>query len=145
MGGLSIDEVADTGLLHTLLDIRDERGLDNHPKVGASFEGFAMEQAIAAADAQHEECFHWATQQGAEIDLVIVRGRHRLGVEIKLTHAPSVTPSMRVAMSDLRLDRIIVVHAGADRFALADRIDAFPIDQLFSPSVRRLLRPSSRS
>lgn len=133
--------IADSGILHTLLDVRDDAGLMVHPKVGASFEGFAIEQVIAASDARPEECFHWATQQGAEIDLLIVRGRDRLGVEVKLSEKPEITASIRIAMQDLRLNRVIVVHAGSQRYPLGERVEAVPVSDLFTPPVRRLLGP----
>lgn len=116
--------VADSGLLHTLLDIQSGAELEGHPKVGASWEGFLMETVIARVGARADQCYFWATHAGAELDLLIVDGSHRRGFEFKRTTAPSVTPSMRSAMSDLRLDRLDVVHAGRDSFPLSPRIFA---------------------
>jgi predicted AAA+ superfamily ATPase len=116
--------IADSGLLHTLLDIRTATGLEGHPKVGASWEGFALEQVVAELDARPEECFFWATHAGAELDLLVVRGSERRGFEFKRTSSPTVTPSMRSALDDLRLDSLDVVYPGPGTFQLAKRIRA---------------------
>ena len=116
--------VADTGILHTLLDIATARDLEGHPKVGASWEGFMLETVVAHLGARTDQCYFWATHAGAELDLLVVDGARRRGFEFKRTTAPSVTPSMRSALSDLKLDRLDVVHAGAESFALGPRIHA---------------------
>ncbi len=122
--------IADSGLLHTLLDIEDKVDLERHPKLGASWEGFCIAQAVARLGARPEECYFWATHGGAEIDLVVVRGRRRRGFEIKRTSMPSVTPSMRTALVDLKLDSIDVIHAGAETFPLATKIRALALARL---------------
>lgn len=122
--------VADSGLLHTLLGIGERRDLERHPKLGASWEGFAIEQVVARLRARREECFFWGTQAGAELDLLVVRGRRRLGFEVKRTSAPSVTPSMRIALADLGLDRLDVVHAGRETYPLAPRVRALSCARL---------------
>lgn len=124
--------VADSGLLHTLLGIGDRRDLERHPKLGASWEGFAIEQVVARLRARREECFFWGTQAGAELDLLVVRGRRRLGFEVKRTTAPSVTPSMRIALADLGLERLDVIHAGRETYPLAPRIRALACSRLLS-------------
>ena len=118
----------DTGILHTLLDIQDQRQLERHPKVGASFEGFFVESLVLQLGARPEECFFWATHAGAELDLLVVRGKTRRGFEIKLTDEPEVTPSMRIALEDLGLDHLDVVHSGGETFPLSDRIRAVSMD-----------------
>ena len=122
--------VADSGILHTLLDIQTTRDLEGHPKVGASWEGFLLETVVARLGARPDQCYFWATHAGAELDLLVVDGSRRRGFEFKRTTAPSVTPSMRSAMSDLKLDRLDVVHAGADSFALGPRIHAISAARL---------------
>lgn len=122
--------VRDSGLLHTLLGLADARALETHPKVGASWEGFALEAVIRRLEARPEECFFWATYSGAEIDLFVVRGRRRIGVEFKRTTAPAVTRSMHIAAVDLRLDRMYVVHAGVHSFDLARDIKAIACARL---------------
>jgi len=122
--------VADSGLLHALLGLPGARDVLAHPKGGASFEGFAIEQVARRLGARRDECFFWATHAGAELDLVVVRGRTRLGFEIKLTEAPVLTPSMRVALADLKLQRLDVIHAGERTFALGPKARAVSLSRL---------------
>ena len=117
--------VRDTGLLHTLLGLTDEDQLAGHPKVGASFEGFAIEQALAAFETGNA-CF-WATHAGAELDLLLMRGGKRYGFEFKHADAPGTTRSMRAAIADLRLDRLWIVYPGDEAYPLDDRISAVPV------------------
>jgi len=120
--------VRDSGLLHALLEISDLRHLDGHPKVGASWEGFCIEALIVHLRAAPSQCFFWATHGGAELDLLVVEGARRRGFEIKRTAAPSLTSSMRIAMEDLHLESLDVIHAGGqDVFPLAPRVRAVPI------------------
>lgn len=128
--------LSDSGLLHALLGVTDQRDLERHPKVGASWEGFAMFEVIAKLGARDEECFFWATHQGAELDLLVQRGRERLGFEFKRTSAPTVTRSMHIALADLKLDRLDVIHAGRDTFPLAPRIRAVPFGRVASELER---------
>jgi predicted AAA+ superfamily ATPase len=116
--------VSDSGLLHHLLDVRTQRDLERHPKVGASWEGFLLESVVAHLGCRPEQCFFWATHGGAELDLLVVNGRHRLGFEFKRTTAPRITPSMRAAIADLGLERLDVIHAGAETFSLHRKIRA---------------------
>ena len=122
--------LADSGLLHQLLDIRDRDQLETHPKVGASWEGFALQETIRKLGAHPDECYFWGTYAGAELDLLVVRGKLRLGFEIKRTDTPVLTPSMRHALHDLKLDRLWVVHAGRDEFPLHERTTAIGLDNL---------------
>ena len=117
--------VRDTGLLHTLLGLTDEDQLAGHPKVGASFEGFAVEQALAAFETSNA-CF-WATHAGAELDLLLMRGGKRYGFEFKHADAPGTTRSMRAAIADLGLDRLWIVYPGDEAYPLDDRISAVPV------------------
>jgi predicted AAA+ superfamily ATPase len=114
----------DTGLLHALLGIRTATDLERHPKVGASWEGFMVSEVIQRLGAEPRECHFWATHGGVELDLLVVRGRRRLGFEFKRTSGPSVTRSMHVALADLRLERLDVIHAGESTFPLAPKIRA---------------------
>lgn len=116
--------VEDSGLLHTLLGLEDREALERHPKVGASWEGFMLGQVIVATGARSEECYHWRTHAGAELDLLVVRGNRRWGFELKRTTAPRVTRSMQVALDDLGLERLNVVHAGERTFPLAEKVRA---------------------
>jgi uncharacterized protein len=116
--------VADSGLLHVLLDLKSPGELMRHPKVGASWEGFIVAQIVRALGARWEECFFWATHAGAELDLLVVRGRQRLGFEIKRTDSPRVTASMHAALKELGLERLDLVHAGKRSFPLGAGIRA---------------------
>jgi len=122
--------IADTGILHALLDLSDQTSIRRHPKLGASWEWFAMESVIRQVGARPEECFFWATHAGAELDLLIVRGRNRWGLEFKYTAAPEITRSMRIALSDLGLRRMDVIHAGKSTFPLAKDIRAVPLARI---------------
>ena len=122
--------LADTGLLHSLLNLKTMKDLEGHPKLGASWEGFAIQEAIQRLGARRKECFFWATHAGAELDLLVVRGRKRVGVEVKRTSAPKITKSMLTAMEDLALSELYVIHAGRDAFPMAKRIKAVPIHGL---------------
>lgn len=123
--------VADSGLLHALLDIREGASLDIHPKSGASWEGFALAQTVARLGAEWEECHFWATHNGAELDLFVVRGGRRLGFEFKKSSAPAVTPSMRAALADLKLDSLTVVYPGTQAYPMSARIRALPLGRLW--------------
>lgn len=116
--------IRDPGLLHSLLGLSTRTELLGHPKVGASWEGFAMEEAVRVLDVPWERCYFWATHQNAEIDLFVDSGGRRLGFEFKRTSAPRVTRSMHSVLESLRLDRLYLVVPGTDRFALHEKIEA---------------------
>ena len=118
----------DSGLLHVLMGIRDEHGLLTHPKSGASWEGFVLEQVLRIA--QPDEAYFWATHAGAELDLLMIKYGRRLGVEIKRTDAPALTPSMRIAMHDLKLERLLVLYPGDRRYSLAQDIAVMPASDI---------------
>ena len=123
--------VRDSGLLHPLLGLGSEKALLSHPKVGASWEGFVIEQVFTAES--HDEARFWATQQDAEIDLILRRGDRLLGVECKRADAPRMTPSIRIAIADLGPERVAIVYPGSTRFALAERVEAVPLAALAHP------------
>lgn len=122
----------DSGLLHALLHVSSLPELLAHPRCGASWEGFALEQVLRIA--QPDEAYFWATHQGAELDLMMLRGGQRMGVEFKRGDAPTVTKSMRIAMEDLRLDAMYVVYPGEHRFKMTDGIEAVPMWALLPAS-----------
>ena len=115
----------DTGLLHALMGVSTLAELIVHPRCGASWEGFALEQVLRLA--KPDAAYFWATHQGAELDLLMIKGRQRVGVEFKRADVPKITPSMRIAMRDLKLDALYVVYPGAHRFSLADGVEAVPL------------------
>lgn len=115
----------DTGLLHALMGVHEMDQLVVNPKAGASWEGFALEQVLRLA--KPDQAWFWATHQGAELDLLMIKGSQRVGVEFKRADAPRVTPSMRIAADDLKLDALYVVHPGKHRFRMAEGIEAVPL------------------
>jgi predicted AAA+ superfamily ATPase len=127
--------VKDSGILHALLDLESQEQLRGHPKAGASWEGFAIEQVLAAA--QPNEAYFWATHQGSELDLMIVKNGLRYGFEMKLSDAPTSSKSMHIALSDLGLSRLFVVYPGATSYMLGDRIEVLSLRDL----PTRLSRP----
>lgn len=120
----------DSGLLHRLLEIPDERTLTGHIGVGASWEGFVIENVISRLGAEPGQVFFWRTHKGAELDLLVRRGSERLGFEVKFTSAPQLTSSMHTAMEDLKLDRLDVIHAGEHTFPMANGIRAVAFKRL---------------
>jgi len=122
--------LTDSGLLHTLFGLKTMSELEGHPKIGASWEGFVISEIIHRLEARPEECYFWATHTGAELDLLVVRGRTRLGFEIKRTSSPKTTKSMRIALSDLKLKALDVIHAGENTYPLANGIRAVSISRI---------------
>ena len=122
--------VRDSGLLHELLGIRSQSELLAHPKLGASFEGYAIEQALHVV--QPDEAYFWATHQGAELDLLLFKDGKRIGVEVKRQDAPTLSASMRIAIRDLKLDRLVVLHPGSAAYPLGSNVEAVPLSTLAS-------------
>lgn len=122
--------LTDSGLLHALLNLETAVDVERHPKLGASWEGFALNEVQARLGARADECFFWATHAGAELDLLVVRGDRRLGFEFKRTDAPKLTRSMHTALADLKLDHLELVHAGEHTFPLAESIRALSLSRL---------------
>lgn len=122
--------VRDSGLLHQLLGLDSMKSLYSHPKVGASWEGFVIEQVLMMEP--HDEAFFWATHQGAEIDLILRRGDALYGVECKRADTPRLTPSIRIALDDLKLRHVFVIYPGIQRFPLAIQVEAVPLQALSS-------------
>jgi uncharacterized protein len=122
--------LADSGILHTLLGLESRQDLLGHPKVGASWEGFAIGEVTARLDARPEECFFWKLHSGAELDLLVRRGNLRRGFELKLTSSPKVTASMRSALDALQLEELVVIHAGAHSYPLAPRLRAVALTRI---------------
>jgi predicted AAA+ superfamily ATPase len=123
--------LADSGILHTLLGVEDREDLEGHPLIGASWEGFVLHEVRTRLGARPEECFFWGTYSGAEIDLLVVRGRHRYGFEVKRTTSPALTRSLHAAFESLQLDRLDVIHAGDSSFTLGERARAVAVRNLF--------------
>jgi hypothetical protein len=120
--------VRDSGLLHALLNLRTQAELETHPKLGASWEGFALEQVLRITGDRN--AFFWATQAGAELDLLVEKGGKRWGFEFKMDDAPGLTKSMRVALEDLKLEHLWVVHPTQAAYSLEKRVEVIPLSGL---------------
>ena len=123
----------DSGLLHHLLGIRTKRDLLTHPGCGASWEGYVIEEALSVI--QPDEVYFWATHNGAELDLLLIKDGKRIGLECKRADAPRITPSIRIAMSDLELDRLLVIYPGSRRYPLAEGVEVLPLSELVSGGI----------
>ena len=130
----------DSGLLHTLLGLATERDVLSHPKAGASWEGFAIEEALRTV--RPEAAHFWATHTGAELDLLLFVRDHRYGVEVKFQDAPRLTPSMRIALEDLGLRRLSVLYPGDRRYPLERRVDVVPLAELATRGADALIAGS---
>jgi predicted AAA+ superfamily ATPase len=126
--------IRDTGLLHYLLGIRSEQELLLHPRSGASWEGFAIEEIVKAV--LPDEVYFWATHSGAELDLLLIKNGRRIGVECKRVDAPRLTPSMHTAVNDLELSKLLVVYPGQHPYSLGENISAFPLSGLAQGPVQ---------
>jgi predicted AAA+ superfamily ATPase len=120
--------VRDSGLLHALLGIGTPRDLEHHPKVGASWEGYAVEEVLKAL--RPDDAYFWATHQGAELDLLLFKNGRRIGVECKRADAPTLTASMRITIADLKLDELRVVYPGEKQYSLTKKVEVVPLAQM---------------
>ena len=124
----------DSGILHFLLGLEDRRDLLLHPRYGASWEGFALEQTLLAHG--ERDAFFYATQRGAELDLLLLRHGRRWGFEFKCTDAPRTTKSMHVVMQDLGLAHLWVLYPGDRAYALTDTMTALPLKNIHTLELR---------
>jgi predicted AAA+ superfamily ATPase len=120
--------VRDSGLLHALLGLDSFHALEGHHKLGASWEGFALEQVLRISS--DREAYFWATHAGAELDLLVNSRGRRWGFEFKYSDAPGMTKSMHIALEDLKLERIFVVYPGKDAYPLHERVEALALAHL---------------
>ena len=121
----------DSGLLHYLLDIEDNAILQHHPKIGASWEGFALEEIIRCSGVDPQNCYFWATHQQAELDLLMFHKGQRLGFEFKFADAPKLTKSMQIALTDLKLDLLTVIYPGEKEYWLTEKIKVTGLSSYF--------------
>jgi len=118
----------DSGILHGLLNLPDHHSLSGHPRVGASWEGFALEQTLQII--KPPQAFFWATHNGAEIDLFFLYRGHRYGIECKLNEAPIITKSMRIALETLRLDHLWLIYPGQHKYDIHEKISVWPLQEI---------------
>jgi uncharacterized protein len=128
----------DSGIFHYLLGIRGTEDILYHPKLGASWEGFALEEIIRFHQADPEDCFFWAVHNQAELDLLIIKGGKRLGFEIKYTDAPKITKSMHTAVETLRLDSLSVIFPGTKAIPLTDKITAIGLEPYLKGDISKM-------
>jgi len=126
--------VRDSGLLHALLALGSDDELEGHPKYGASWEGFALEQILSAIGS--DQAFFWGTHAGAELDLFFLRRGRRYGVEFKTSDAPEMTKSLHIALEDLKLDRAWIVYPGAETYRVNERVEVTPLGQALKKLAR---------
>jgi predicted AAA+ superfamily ATPase len=120
--------IRDTGLLHALLGVPSFRFLEGHPKLGAAWEGFVIEELLELVG--ERSAYFWATQSGAELDLLLLLDGARYGVEVKYGDAPGITKSMRVALEDLGLRQLFVVYPGRKAYNLDKKVAVLPLEQV---------------
>lgn len=124
----------DSGILHQLLGVGEMLELRMHPRYGASWEGFALEQTLIAHG--ERDAYFYGTQRGAELDLLLLRSGRRWGFELKCTDAPKTTKSMHIAMDDLKLEHLWVIYPGTQRYPLTERITALPLQEVGSLELK---------
>ncbi|MEM7055643.1 MAG: DUF4143 domain-containing protein [Bacteroidota bacterium] len=122
----------DAGLFHSLMGLKDKTALERHPKLGASWEGFALEEVLRCYEVPFDHAYFWRTQAGAELDLLILHEGQRLGFEFKYTEQTKLTPSIRTALDDLQLDHVSIVYPGSQSFPLASNVSVLSIQQLYA-------------
>jgi len=120
--------IRDTGLLNSLLGLKTAGDVFRHPQCGSSWEGFVIEEVIRSIDP--DDVYFWATHNGAEIDLVFSKSGRMYGVEVKRADAPTMTPSMRIALEDLKLEGIAVIYPGQKRYSLHKKINVVPFEEV---------------
>ena len=120
----------DSGLLHALMGVMDYEDLRSHPRLGASWEGFALEQVIQHLGLREHEVFFWAVHTGGELDMVFQRRGRLCGVELKFQDAPRMTPSMQSALAELKLAHLWVVYPGQESYRLAKNVTVIPLAEL---------------
>jgi predicted AAA+ superfamily ATPase len=128
----------DSGILHSLLEIPDKLALTRHPKLGASWEGFALEEVIRAGANESENLWFWATHGGAELDLLVIKGTRREGFEFKYTDRPATTRSMHIAIESLNLERLTVIYPGERRISLTEKIEAIGLAEFVQRTSTRV-------
>ena len=122
--------IRDSGIFHTLLGVEHYASLQFHPKLGPSWEGFALETIIRRYGADPGECYFWSAYGRAELDLLIFSGSRRIGFEIKHTDAPKITRSLQTAREDLKIDELYIVYPGKERFPLDRGIQAVGLETM---------------
>lgn len=124
----------DSGILHHLLGIRTWKDLQENPKLGSSWEGYALEEVVSQIEP--DEIYFWGTYHQAELDLLAFKDGKKFGVEFKYADAPKITPSMRIALQDLELEKLIVIYPGERSYDLSEHITVLPLSQLAKEGLK---------
>ena len=119
----------DSGIYHSLSGIDDKTNLLVNPKLGASWEGFALEEIIRFHNAAPEECYFWGIHAQAELDLLIIKNGKRIGFEFKYADAPTSTKSLQQAMHYLKLNQAFIITPGRHSFPLTREIRVIGIEK----------------
>ena len=119
----------DSGIFHALLKISSEEDLYFHPKLGASWEGFAIEEVIKKLGLPPEQCFFWGVHAQAELDLLVFINNKKIGFEIKYNEAPTMSKSMHLAMELLKLDELNIIYPGKTNYLLRDNIKVCSLEE----------------
>ena len=114
--------IRDSGILHNLLRIKEEDDVLHHPKLGASWEGFALEEVIRSLKIDQDDCYFWSTQNKAELDLLVTDGLDKIGFEFKFADKPKPTRSAHIAVNDLGLKSLTIIYPGKERYKFSDKI-----------------------
>jgi predicted AAA+ superfamily ATPase len=126
----------DSGILHALLNIQNHEALLVHPKIGFSWEGFAMEEVIKVHQAESSECYFWSTYSDAKIDLLIERGNELIGIEFKYMDAPKMTKSMQVALKELPIKKLQVIYPGDKSYPLSENVLVTGLEEYLSMLIK---------
>ncbi len=118
----------DSGIFHRLQGIPSEEILLTHPKLGASWEGFALEEILRLT--RPDEAYFWAVHSGSELDLLLIRDGRKTGVEFKRSDAPRITRSMSIALADLNLDELFIIYPGTRSYELSKQIKVIPLTEI---------------
>ena len=127
----------DSGLLHYLLGVFDKNNLQQHPKIGASWEGFALEELIRKLELDAEDCYFWATHQGAELDLLTYKYGKKRGYEFKYQDAPGMTKSLYSVLDSLNLEKIYIIYPGAKNYRIHENVEVVAIENLMQSDLEK--------
>jgi hypothetical protein len=127
----------DSGLLHELLGIKTMKSLLEHPKNGASWEGYALEETLKAVP--FDQAYFWATHQGAELDLLLIKDNTKYGVEYKMADAPRITPSIMTAIGDLGLHHLTIIYPGDKAYELHEKVRVMPLKTIAAGEALQLV------
>jgi predicted AAA+ superfamily ATPase len=134
----------DSGIFHHHLNVKNKHELSRHPKLGASWEGFVLEEIIRVSGANPNECYFWATHADAELDLLIIKNGKRFGFEIKYSRTPKITRSIHVVLKDLRLEKLFVIYPGEKNFPMNEKVEVYGAEHFLKNFAQIISAKKSR-